>query len=152
VLSTTGEGEAAPTRATGGLDGLIDGVRSAGYDVTTEVVGNPRPLAPELDAVAFRVLQEMLTNSLKHGSREGGSIVVAREWDSRELRIEVTNPIPHETASAADAGLGLGLVGMQRRLESVGGRLMTGASRSPDGRAVFTATAWVPIRDRGDDR
>jgi signal transduction histidine kinase len=150
VLSTTGEGEALSTRATGGLDGLIDGVRSAGYDVTTEVIGNPRPLAPELDAVGFRVLQEMLTNALKHGSREGGGIVVAREWDSRELRIEVTNPVPHDAASAADAGLGL--VGMQRRLESVGGRLVAGPSLSPDGRPVFAATAWVPIRDRGADK
>jgi signal transduction histidine kinase len=154
VLSTTGEGDGEPasTRVTGGLDGLIDGVRSSGYDVTTDVIGNPRPLAPELDAVAFRVLQEMLTNALKHGSREGGGIVVAREWDPRELRIEVTNPVRHQTASAPDAGGGLGLVGMQRRLESVGGRLSTVASRSPDGRPVFIATAWVPIRDRGADK
>jgi signal transduction histidine kinase len=148
VLSSTGEAADATPGTSGGLDGLIDGVRSAGYDVLTHVVGVARPLPPELDSVAFRVLQEMLTNALKHGSRDKGGIAVVREWTDRELRIEVRNGMP-ATGGDGDRGDGLGLVGMQRRLESVGGRLSAGPTRAADGQPVFTATAWVPLRDRG---
>jgi signal transduction histidine kinase len=149
ALSTTGErnGQSAPP--VGGLDGLIDGVRSAGYDVRVEVVGSPRSLPPELDAVAFRVLQEMLTNALKHGSRDG-AIAVTREWGDRDVRIEVANPIPHDVGE--NVGDGLGLAGMQRRLESVGGRLSVGSTRDGGGSPSFRATAWVPLRDRGGER
>jgi signal transduction histidine kinase len=149
VLSTTGESEGASTRPAGGLEGLIDGVRSAGYDVRADVIGLPRPLPPELDAVAFRVLQEMLTNALKHGSRDGG-IAVTREWGDRDLRIEVFNGVPPVGAASPDGGLGL--AGMQRRLESVGGRLTTGSTLDATGRPSFRATAWVPLRDRGGER
>ena len=55
------------------LDSLVEGVRSAGHEVTRPWSGSPRPLPPELDVVAFRVLQEMLTNALKHGRRSGRS-------------------------------------------------------------------------------
>jgi signal transduction histidine kinase len=150
VLSTTGAGNGRPIKSAGGLDGLIDGVRSAGYDVETTVLGSPRSLPPELDAVAFRVLQEMLTNALKHGRREAGAIVIAREWGSDDLRIEVGNPARPEPSTSSDSGLGL--IGMQRRLESVGGRLTAGPSTSASGQPTFVATAWVPLRDRGRPR
>ena len=155
VLSTTPGDARGPTRAVGGLDGLIDGVRSAGYAVSTEVVGVPRPLAPELDAVAFRVLQEMLTNALKHGARgigETSDIVVAREWGERDLRIAVSNPATDASDARGTPDSGLGLAGMERRLESVGGRLSAGPTYSATGDAVFTATAWVPLRDQGGER
>jgi signal transduction histidine kinase len=151
VLSTTRDGNGGgSTRAAGGLDGLIDGVRSAGYDVRTKLIGSRRSLPPELDAVAFRVLQEMLTNAIKHGSRtDKPDIVVVRDWGEHDLRIEVSNPIAREPQHATDGGIGL--IGMQRRLESVGGRLRTAASRASQDVSVFTATAWVPIRDRGGE-
>jgi signal transduction histidine kinase len=149
VLSTTGASDGSASPGTGGLDRLIDGVSTAGYDVSSEVVGTPRSLPPELDAVAFRVLQEMLTNALKHGTRDGG-IAVVREWGQLDLRIEVTNAVVHEVRERPDGGLGL--AGMQRRLESVGGRLAAGPSRAPDGSPTFRAEAWVPLRDTGRDR
>jgi signal transduction histidine kinase len=155
VLSTTPEDTRGPTRAVGGLDGLIDGVRSAGYAVSTEITGVPRPLAPELDAVAFRVLQEMLTNALKHGIRGMGEtrdIDVVREWGERDLRIAVTNPVANPSGSGGAPDGGIGLAGMERRLESVGGRLAAGPTHSATGDAVFTATAWVPLRDQGGER
>jgi signal transduction histidine kinase len=146
VLSTTPQG--GSTQLVGGLDRLIDGVRTAGYDVCAKEIGVMRPLPPELDAVAFRVMQEMLTNALKHGSRESG-IAVVREWGQNDLRLEVTNSVADRSRPAA--GGGLGLVGMQRRLESVGGRLTASPSMSTDGSATFTTIAWVPLRDRDSD-
>jgi signal transduction histidine kinase len=158
VLSTTRESDGGTPRTGGGLDGLIDGVRSAGYSIATESIGTPRSLPPELDAVAFRVLQEMLTNALKHGSRGVGEtcdITVVREWGEHNLRLAVRNPVDPDAVPAPTGGLGL--VGMARRLESVGGRLSAGTSRSPTeaedvAATVFTATAWVPLRDQGGRR
>lgn len=155
VLSTTSEapnaaGGGAQPLATGGLDSLVDGVRSAGNDVRSTVQGTPRPMPPELDVVAFRVLQEMLTNALKHG-RRGEPITVERCFDADVLRIEVRNiaaaAVPGDAGGTAIAE-GLGLPGMHRRLDAVGGRLAVRPDEAPEG-PLFTATAWVPLRPNG---
>jgi signal transduction histidine kinase len=152
VLTTTGGGTAPPAR-TAGLDSLVDGVRSSGHEVRSTEVGTPQPLPPELEVVAFRVLQEMLTNAIKHGHR-GTPIQVERHWEG-ELRIEVRNVIdtsgtetqPLVMAEPVPEHSGQGLDGMRRRLESVGGRLDV-RRRAETGGPTFTATAWVPVRSR----
>ena len=152
VLSAT-NGTAAPGVRHGGLDTLVDGVRAAGHEVEATEVGTPQPLPPELDGVAFRVLQEMLTNAIKHGQR-GEPILVERHWEG-ELRIEVRNVIdtrapetqPLVMAEPIPEHSGQGLDGMRRRLESVGGRLDV-RRRTEAGGPTFTATAWVPVRTR----
>ncbi len=141
---------AAPPSAGGDLDSLVEGVRASGHIVTSSVAGVPRPLPPELQLVAYRVLQEMLTNAIKHGRRDR-PIQVERHWEDH-LRIEVRNAV----ASAADrtdgklhqlpTPTGLGLDGMRRRLESVGGRLDVSHQVSLEGEPIWTATGWVPIR------
>ncbi|MFN8190092.1 MAG: histidine kinase [Nocardioidaceae bacterium] len=95
VLSTTRTPGAAGSAARrGGLAELIEGVTAAGNDVRATVIGDPVPLPPELDQVAYRVLQEMLTNALKHG-RPGGPVWVEQTWGGPfqpdELRLEVAN-------------------------------------------------------------
>lgn len=75
-----------------GLDGLVEGIRAAGNDVRSTVVGEPRPLPPEIEVVAFRVLQEMLTNALRHGLR-GAPVLVEQRWEDR-LRLETRNTVP----------------------------------------------------------
>ena len=139
VLTTATDRQ--PSGATGGLDSLIAGVRSGGYEVDSSVVGKPQPLPPELEVVAFRVLQEMLTNAIKYG-RRGEPVSVERHWEG-ELRIEVRNIIG--TAPEADHQQGQGLNGMRRRLESVGGHLDVRRREEAAG-ATFTTTAWVPLR------
>lgn len=139
VLASTADDGAAPTVPEGGLDSLVDGVRAAGREVISTVEGTPRPLPPELDVVAYRVLQEMLTNALRHGER-AEPVFVERHWQG-ELRIEVHNVV----AGATGVGEGQGLHGMRRRLEAVGGRLDV-RPRDEDGSRTFTATAWVPTR------
>ena len=76
---------------TGSLDALINGVRESGHEVVSSEVGVRQPLPPELDVVAYRVLQEMLTNAIKHGRRDE-PVFVERHWEG-ELRIEVRNVI-----------------------------------------------------------
>jgi signal transduction histidine kinase len=147
VLTTT----QGPAVHQGGLDSLVDGVRGSGHEVLSTEVGSPQPLPPELDVVAFRVLQEMLTNAIKHGRRDT-PVSVERHWEG-ELRIEVRNAI--EVAAGADLTQpiqvrppepgGQGLDGMRRRLESVGGRLDVRRREEAVG-PTFTATAWVPVR------
>ncbi|MET3961823.1 signal transduction histidine kinase [Marmoricola sp. OAE513] len=133
VLTSTNE----PLTGPGDLRELVEGVRSSGHEVRFTEVGTPRPLPPELATVAYRVLQEMLTNAIRHGSRTS-PLEVELEW--REwLRIQVVNStdIPGPPTEG-----GHGLVGMRRRLESAGGRLELG----PFDRPTFSATAWVPMR------
>jgi signal transduction histidine kinase len=145
VLTTT-TGATAPPTGHADLDSLVEGVRASGHEVLSTEVGTPQPLPPELEVVAFRVLQEMLTNALKHGSR-AEPVRVERHWEG-ELRIEVQNAVDahsEETQPIAAVGAGQGLDGMRRRLESVGGRLDVRRRADP---ATCTATAWVPLRSQ----
>ncbi|RIQ20266.1 hypothetical protein DY240_18470 [Jiangella rhizosphaerae] len=138
-----------PATQQAGLHTLIDGIRASGHEVVSAEIGTPRPLPPELDVVAFRVLQEMLTNAIKHGRRDS-PVHVELHWEG-ELRIEVRNIVatsPFAPSPGASAGGGAGLDGMRRRLESVGGRLDV-RRRDEQGGTTFTATAWVPVRAGG---
>lgn len=147
---------AAPTRHAD-LDSLVEGVRASGHEVVTTEVGTPQPMPPELEVVAFRVLQEMLTNAIKHGRRDR-PVLVERHWEG-DLRIEVQNaidttadetrplavPVASDGPDSPPAPGGQGVDGMRRRLEAVGGRLDVRRRTDP---ATFTATAWVPVRSR----
>ncbi|MCB0907715.1 MAG: hypothetical protein KDB63_11430 [Nocardioidaceae bacterium] len=110
VLSTTRTpGAHGGAARRGGLTELVEGVAAAGNDVRATVQGEPVPLPPELDQVAYRVLQEMLTNALKHG-RPGGPVWVEQTWGGPfqpdELRLEVANVVRDAgPAPATPAGL-----------------------------------------------
>lgn len=143
VLSST-SGTAVPQARHADLDSLIEGVRASGHEVVTSDVGVPQPMPPELEVVAFRVLQEMLTNAIKHGRRDR-PVHVERHWEG-DLRIEVSNTVDHaseETQPIQAVPGGQGLDGMRGRLEAVGGRLDVRRRTDPP---TFTATAWVPLR------
>ncbi|AEE44643.1 sensor histidine kinase [Cellulomonas fimi] len=136
-------------RGPGDLDELVEGVRAGGRDVRSTVVGAPQPLPPELATTAYRVLQELLTNALRHGDRDA-PVLVERRWPDgtwlEDLRIEVVNGVP-PTAPAADPTPGSGLTGVRRRLEAVGGRMAVRAETGEDG-PTFAVTTWVPVRPR----
>jgi signal transduction histidine kinase len=141
VLSTSA---GQPTQLPPGeLERIINGVAASGHEVVSTKAGTPQPLPPELDVVAVRVLQEMLTNAIKHGRRDQ-PVEVDQVW-ADGLRIQVRNvadPRAEDTMPiSTEYADGLGLEGMRRRLDSVGGRLDVVAR---DG--TFTATAWVPLR------
>ena len=145
VLATTSGAPVSPSRHAD-LDSLIAGVRASGHEVLSSEVGLPHPMPPELEVVAFRVLQEMLTNAIKHGRRDQ-PVRVERHWEG-DLRIEVTNALDHvseETQPLQAVPGGQGVDGMRRRLEAVGGRLDVRRRTDPP---TFTATAWVPLRSQ----
>ncbi|MTV25337.1 hypothetical protein FTX61_07935 [Nitriliruptoraceae bacterium ZYF776] len=164
VLQTTSDrGGSEATPATSDLGELVDGVRAAGHDVVATVDGTPRPLPPEIHVVAYRALQELLTNALKHG-RRAGTVRVAQRWDHEQLRLTVDNPVglrpdassapgpsapgpsaPGPSAAGATDGPGLGLAGMARRLESIGGSMRVQDGRD-DGGDRFVVEVRLPLR------
>ena len=89
------------------LDALVDDVRAAGLAVQLQIHGEPVALPPALDLSAYRILQEGLTNALKHARASLAEVDV--HYEPAELRLEVRDDGPggHTT----DAGLGHGLVG-----------------------------------------
>jgi signal transduction histidine kinase len=141
VLGSTKPFETVP----GELRNLVEGVRAICHTITFDELGTARTLPPELATVAYRVLQEMLTNAIRHGSRDT-PVTVQLHWAS-ELRIQTVNHVVHSEPAETGQG-GHGLVGMRRRLAAVGGRLDVLHSGAEDVNAgTFTATAWVPLRN-----
>jgi signal transduction histidine kinase len=124
------------------LGALVARSRDAGLEVTLSVEGEPGPLAPGVDLTAFRLVQEGLTNALKHGGR--GQARVTLRWSAELLEVEVANRIA-DGGPARDglAGSGQGLVGMRERVALCGGELRAG----PVGRG-FVVRARLP-RERG---
>jgi signal transduction histidine kinase len=114
-------------------------VREAGLPVELEVEGEPRGLPVGLELSAYRIVQEALTNALKHAGEARATVRVRYGADSLELEIV------DDGAGAADAratGGGHGLVGMRERVALYGGRFE--AARRPSG--GFTVRALLPIR------
>ncbi|MBB2948281.1 signal transduction histidine kinase [Actinoplanes lutulentus] len=118
------------------LDQLIGNLRDSGHEVLSSQEGMPLPLDEARRTTAYRVLQEMLTNAIRHGLR-GGALIVRRNWADDAFEVEVRNAVSPGTAESSP---GSGLDGMRERLVAVGGTLS--ASRNGD---VFVATARIPL-------
>jgi len=124
----------APQPGMQALDSLIDRVRAAGLPVDLAVEGARRDLPPGVDLAAYRVVQEALTNTLKHAGPAQAWVQIC--WSDDELRIEVANN-GRSTATAT----GYGHAGMRERVRLYGGRLESGPR--PDG--GYVVRAYVPI-------
>jgi signal transduction histidine kinase len=136
-LLRTGEDE-TPTAPAPGLenaDALVGSMRRAGLAVTERIEGKPYELAQIADLTAFRVVQESLTNALKHGS---GTAELLVDHRPDTVAIEVLNPV--RAADASSPSTGHGLVGMRERIAAVAGRLTAGPE--PDG--SFAVRAEIP--------
>jgi len=116
-----------------GLDALLGQLDRAGLPVQLVVHGNQRRLAAEVELTAFRIVQEALTNSLRHAG--GSGVTITLSYGDDALAIDVTDagpagatgPIPPPRAAADDAlHRGFGLVGMRERVELLGGGLGAG--------------------------
>jgi signal transduction histidine kinase len=132
--------ELAPQPSLHGLDGLVERSRGAGLPVTLRVEGERRELPSGLDLAAYRVVQEALTNALKHG---GGSAEVLVRFEPDELRLEIADEGAHPVAAVRVAGSGHGLLGMRERVRVFGGELHTGPR--PEG--GFEVVARLPLHD-----
>ncbi|MDP8975107.1 MAG: sensor histidine kinase [Actinomycetota bacterium] len=136
VLRTQDEGVLAfaPQPSMDRLDALIEQTRAAGLNVAFTVEGQQRSLSPGLDLSAYRIVQEALTNVLKHAGQTRA--VVAVRYGANDLEVEVVdegNEGP--VATPRSDGAGQGLVGMRERVLLFGGELDVG-SRPGGGYAV----------------
>ncbi|MGW3999005.1 sensor histidine kinase [Amycolatopsis sp. NPDC004772] len=112
------------------LAGLRELVEQAGRDVTLDVTGDPGTLPASAALQAYRIVQEALTNMIKHAPADAtGRVGVAVE--PPEVRIEVTNTGGHAPPAPALPSSGRGLAGMRQRVEMYHGELTTGPL--PDG-------------------
>jgi signal transduction histidine kinase len=109
-------GERAAARGMPALDGLIEDFRAAGVAVSLRSHGTPRLLPPQASEAAYRVIEEGLTNALRHAPGRPVSVVVA--WEARALLVMVTN-----TADRGAYTPGSGLAGLAGRLRHAGGFL-----------------------------
>ncbi|MGW2488310.1 sensor histidine kinase [Streptomyces sp. NPDC001606] len=118
----------APQPGLDRLGSLVDRISFAGLPVEVRVSGEPRPLPQGIDVTAYRIVQEALTNALRHG--DGGSAEVSVRWADHALRVEVLNTGPSVLTGAAPAaprphgeGTGRGLLGLRERVAVYGGDL-----------------------------
>ncbi|RKS80058.1 signal transduction histidine kinase [Motilibacter peucedani] len=121
VLRSGDEPELEPAPGVDQLDGLIRDVRGAGLPVELVVEGRVVRLAPSAQLAAYRLVQESLTNVLKHAPSATGASVLLR-YGPEVLDIEVTNDAAPDGTSAAGAA-GHGIRGMSERLTMFGGNL-----------------------------
>jgi signal transduction histidine kinase len=103
------------------LEHLLKQVRAAGLDVELEVTGEPQELPAPLELSAYRIVQEALTNTLRHA--DASHATVALSFESDALRVEI---VDDGTAAAAGNGAGgRGLIGMRERAAAFGGQVET---------------------------
>jgi len=144
TLRTPGDAPRAPAPGLDRLPELVEQAASAG--LTVEVAGEPPRLAPGTDLAAFRIVQEALTNVVRHsGSRQAR---VHLDHDERTLRLRVDDDGP---ATGADAGgSGNGLAGMRERAAALGGTIEAGPRA--DGGFRVLAVLPLQVKAKEDDR
>ncbi len=137
LLRVGGEPPAhTPQPTLGELDELIAQVREAGLPVELQVEGEPAALPPAVAVSAYRIVQEALTNVLKHAGPAQARVVV--RYAGRELELEIADD---GRGSAAVRDAGHGLVGMRERVALYGGDFDAGASNG----GGFVVRARLPL-------
>jgi signal transduction histidine kinase len=141
--------ETTPTASLAELDGVLDQVRGAGLAVDFEVVGPPARLAPGVDLTAFRIVQEALTNTIRHAHTDRATVTVS--YEPGYVTVSVADSGPGRGAPVRDGvaqdqaalpGSGLGLAGIAERVASCRGQLSLG----PTPAGGFSVTARLPVR------
>ena len=132
------EAELSPQPGLDGLDSLLDEVSRAGLPVELHVDGTPFPLPRGIDLSAYRIVQEGLTNALKHAHASDADVTVRYRPD--ELEIEVRD---NGQGSATNGGLGHGLIGIRERVMIYGGKMTAGTA--VDG--GFVLTTRLPLAE-----
>jgi signal transduction histidine kinase len=128
-------GEVEPPPGLAAVEELVARHRAAGLDVVATIEGQRRPLPPNVDRGAYRILQEALTNAARHGN---GSAEVLVTFENAALEVTVTNPIG--ARATRQNGAGHGVVGMRERADLLGGSL---EAVPQAGR--FRVHAWLPV-------
>ncbi|MFJ8534754.1 sensor histidine kinase [Streptomyces sp. NPDC093591] len=134
---------AAPTLD--GLDALVDGARTNGLDVTLDAACGTVPAPVEL--AAYRIVQESLTNALKHASPGPVGVAVAQRDGC--LTVAVTSPFGGDREGPRAPGSGAGLVGMRERVALLGGDFEAGPVQDPDSvdGKIWAVRATLPVTE-----
>ncbi|MEU9930863.1 histidine kinase [Streptomyces anulatus] len=151
LLRERGEDDApaaAPTLAS--LDSLVGqtNVNGASSGLVCTLEGTEEAVAAALptpvELAAYRIVQESLTNALKHAAP--GPVVVRLAHADGELTIEVTSVFGNRPGPTAP-GSGAGLVGMRERVALLGGRILAGAEPDGDGTKIWRVRAQLPVKE-----
>jgi signal transduction histidine kinase len=125
VLSDHGHSPLEPSPSLSRIDPLLNQLRSTGQEVDLVVHGTPVPLPPGLDLAAYRVVQEALTNVVKHTRQTHACVTVSYRPADLQLQIVDTGPAP-QIPRANDGHAPRGLLGMRERVALYGGTLSAG--------------------------
>jgi len=117
------------------LPALVERAQSSGLPTTVTVRGDARPLPPEVDQAAYRVVQEALTNATRHAEGATASVEITYGVDSLTVRVEDDG-----SGSRRPPVPGFGLIGMRERVSALGGRL----SAAPGAARGFSVCAELP--------
>ena len=134
------EGPVAPMHTIEGLEGLVRDMGEAGVRVALTVEGTARPLDDAIELAAYRIVQESLTNVLKHSTATQAQVTVT--YGDAGVDVEVVDPGRGALPGAGHPGPagGHGLVGLRERARLLGGDLTCG----PSGSGGFTVAAHLP--------
>jgi signal transduction histidine kinase len=140
ILRTTDDELALnPQPSVAQLEPLLAQTRTTGLEVELRIHGKPRPLPPGLDLTAYRIVQEALTNTRKHGRASRAD--VALRYTPSALEVEIVDDGTAPVAAASNGGHGL--VGMRERVRIAGGTLEVGPL--PGG--GFRVAARLPLSE-----
>ncbi|MEV6345587.1 histidine kinase [Actinoplanes sp. NPDC051851] len=148
LRSAAGDGDGTSVEQQPDLDGLeqlLDHARGAGLTVSKQERGMAGALDPSVGLTAYRIVQESLTNALKHAG-PGTTVQVELAWEEHRLLLTVRNDAPRpgrRTSGAAQLSSGLGLLGLRERVQTVGGTLETGPTATG-----FEVDAVLPVAVR----
>ncbi|WP_415952929.1 sensor histidine kinase [Streptomyces sp. KLOTTS4A1] len=143
-LRAPGDAPRAPAPGLDRLSELVQQAASAGLTVEVTRMGEAAPLAPSADLAAFRIVQEALTNVVRHSGSRRARVTIAYGPRELELRIDDEGPASHADAG----GSGNGLAGMRERAAALGGTIDAGPC--PDG--GFGVRALIPLRSKETSR
>ena len=138
VLRKTGDAPLAPQPALADVETLLKPARDAGLRASLRVTGEPRQLPQAVELSAYRIVQEALTNVLKHANASRVEVTIDYRPDSVALTVSDNGT---GTPPSTDAA-GHGLIGMRERVELFGGDLTTGSSSL----GGFTVKATLPVK------
>ncbi|MFI6769225.1 sensor histidine kinase [Streptomyces sp. NPDC050355] len=138
TLRTPGDAPRSPAPGLDRLPELAAQAQSAGLTVHLTTEGTPAVLTPGTDLAAFRIVQEALTNTVRHSGSRTARVLLHHAPGALEIRVDDDGPA---TAGPHEAGGGNGLVGMRERAAALGGTVEAGPR--PDG--GFRVLARIPL-------
>ncbi|MFI1763748.1 sensor histidine kinase [Streptomyces sp. NPDC020800] len=142
--------EGAPMPTLARLGDLLERVRSGGLPVDLAVEGTGRPLPPGVELCAYRVVQEALTNVLKHAGT--ASARVELRYGPNDLTVRVTDDGEGVNPARVSTGAGHGLIGMRERAKLYGGTISVGPRAEGGYQVQLTLPTSATNTRRGDDR